>query len=131
MIFTISMANWLVDRFASRLNGGRLAIHNSVAPVVGQPPLVELAFKANAFQPADGTVADAFPLEPAIVMQSGHAQSAALLMANGDLVATVPIKLVDAPDAEIGDVLVTQTELQRGGLCQVSRITLSIPLRTR
>lgn len=130
MHLAIGMADWLVDRFASRLNAGRLAIYSSLPPVNGQP-LVVLEFQANAFQPSKGTVAEAYPLQPAIVMASGEARTALLMTGSGEVLADVRVKTVDATDAEIGDVLVTRTDFHRGGLCEVGRITLTVPLRTR
>lgn len=134
MRLTVAARNWLVDRVANRLNGGTLAIYAGSLPLEpltesAQAPLVELRFASQAFYPAEQGLAEAYDIQPAVVRTTGEAGWAQLVTSTGEQVGDVRVRAVDALDVELGDVLVDRTDFHRGGLCEVGRVTLTVPLR--
>ena len=117
-------ADWLIDRFCSRLNNGMLVIYEGADLI-----LTEFQFQAQAFTPAVAGVAEANPLPATIVLATGEATRAQLITSSGEALAEVAVRAMDAPDAELGDIFVDRTDFHRGGTCVLERVTVSLPLR--
>jgi hypothetical protein len=118
-------ADWLIDRFCSRLNSGTLVIYSDSERVLAQ-----FQFQAQAFLPAVNRVALANDVPPTVASASGDAVRAQLVTSLGEAIAEVPVKDMNATDVELGDILVERTDFHRGGTCVLGRATLSLPLRS-
>lgn len=130
----LDLRNRLVDAMASQLSGGMLALYDGrpalkVSTTAWQDPLVVVMLESPAFGPsADGT-ATAPDLAPAPIQRTGEATWAQLLAADGSVLADLPVRTLDDPNAQPGDVLLDRTDCQQGGSCQLTRLTLTLPMQ--
>lgn len=115
-------ANRIVNELAARLNGGALVIYNG-----SQDELVRMPLESPAFESAVDGVAVALELPESAIIATGNASRAEWQTAQGERLADLVVRAVDADDADTADMLLDRTDFQRGGLCIVSRATLSLP----
>jgi hypothetical protein len=125
MDITVETANVMVDAMTARLNGGSLRLYDGrgAFPTL----LVSVPFGSPAFAPALLGVAAAYQLNPTPALASGEVQAAALVTATGAVVAMLTVRAQDATDAAQADALIDRTDVQRGGLCTVGSIVLTLP----
>lgn len=135
MILAEATLNGLVDDLSLRVAGGVLRIYGEdVARVPPQTPLstfteplIELALRLPAFQPAIAGKAIGLPVDATTIAKTGHATWARLFTAAGEVVADFTVAAIDAENAEQADVLVDRIDFQRGGLLTTLSMVLGLP----
>ncbi len=127
MRLTPAMRDWLIDRVAQRLNAGTITI--LAAGDADDGVLVSIPFQSPAFEPARNAVAVSHDLPPSVNVATGEARRAQLATSTGEVIADVPVRSVDDPNSDPGDVILDRTDFQRGGVCTLTRVTLALPLR--
>lgn len=125
MRLTTATVNRIVDDLASRLNGGALVIYNG-----SQNELVRVPLDSPAFESAVDGIAVAIDLPESVILATGEGSRAQWQTAQGEGLADLVVRGVDAEDADAADVLLDRTDFQRGGMCSVSRATLSLKRST-
>jgi hypothetical protein len=125
MEITVDTANVMVDAMTARLNGGSLRLYDGrgAFPTL----LVSVPFGTPAFMGADNGIAVAHAVPPTPALVSGEVQAADLVSASGAVVAQLTVRAQDALDAAQADAVIDRTDVQRGGLCTVGAIVLTLP----
>lgn len=123
-MWTEHVLNGFVDEMSRHLSGGSLVIYDGDGTFT--EPLVRIVLPVPAFPIAEGAKTVARALPPSVIDRTGEARRAQLLTATGEVLANLTVKATDAVDADEADVLVDRTDFHRGGICQVSQISLRL-----
>ena len=116
----------------TRLSGGSLELYAGSRPRLPDTntlpnTLVRLQLEAPALIPSDAAQASIPGPLVAEIIATGDVGWARLLRADGTIEADLVVKAENADDASIADVLVSRTDLQRGGICTITVLTVSLP----
>ena len=123
--------NGQIEQFIASLDRGTLELYSGSmpSPYAETFPdlLVSLPLKAPAFV-ADGSGMAEIngPIE-SLVLRTGELGWGRLIDARSRIIADVVIKASGSEDVETADLVVNRTDLQRGGLCIVDQLTLTLP----
>lgn len=133
MRLTLDTINHQAQAFADRLRFGSVRLYGGSPPAspgsaTFAEALATLPFGDAAFS-ARGTELVADRPVMGVATRSGDAMWAELLTAGGVVIADLMVRASDAVDAELADIRLDRTDVQRGGEVTLTNLVFRLPLQ--